>query len=139
MRKSTASIGVCESCGEPSATLDRGRCQKFRTPEREAERSLVRKRVRDAIQGECELCGNVALLDRDDWCDECSAIRDEACVIVERLKAALASTAIDLSARERTILTLRMRKTARRTARRCGIALGEVASLENRVLQAGTN
>ena len=139
MWKSPIGFGVCASCGEVFATLERGRCRKCRTPEREAERSLVRKRIRDAIQGECELCGNVALLDNDNWCDGCSELRDEHCAIAERLQAALRSTAIDLSRREREILTLRTRKTARRTARRCGIALGEVASLESRVLQAGAN
>jgi len=139
MRKSIPGLGVCASCGEVFATLERGRCRKCRSPEREAERSLVRKRVRDAIQGACEICGNVTLLDGDDWCDECNAIRDERCEIVERLQAALASTAIDLSRREREILTLRLRKTARRTARRCGIAPGEVASLERRALQNGAS
>ena len=140
MRKSNPNLGVCANCGEVSATLGDGdRCRRCRSPEREAERSIVRKRIRDAIQGACELCGNVALLDADNWCDECNVIRDEHCAIAERLQAALQSAAIDLSRREREILTLRTRKTARRTARRCGIALGEVASLETRVLQDGAN
>ena len=139
MRKSIPNLGVCASCGEVFATLERGRCRKCRTPEREAERSLVRERIRDAIRGQCEVCGNVALLDRDNWCDECNELRDERCEIVERLQAALASTAIDLSRREREILTLRTRKTTRRTARRCEIALGAMAHLERRVLQDGAN
>jgi hypothetical protein len=139
MRKSIPGLGVCDSCGEVFATLERGRCRKCRTPEREAERSLVRERIRDAIRGQCEICGNVAPLDADNWCDECNVIRDERCEIVERLQAALASTAVVLSAQEREVLTLRTRHTARRTARRCGIALGEVASLETRVLQDGAN
>lgn len=140
MRKSNPNLGVCASCGEVSATLgDRGRCHKCRIPEREAERSLVRERIRDAIRGQCEVCGNVALLDRDNWCDECNELRDEHCAIAERLRAALASTAVVLTARERNVLTLRMRKTARRTARRCGIELGVMACLESRVLQAGAN
>jgi hypothetical protein len=95
--------------------------------------------VRDAIRGQCEVCGNVALLDCDNWCDECNVIRDERCEIVERLQAVLASTAIDLSRRERDILTLRLRTTARRTARRCGIGNGVMAHLERRVLQDGAN
>jgi DNA-directed RNA polymerase specialized sigma subunit len=81
----------------------------------------------------------VALLGYGNWCDECNEVRDEHCEIVERLRAALASTAIVLSAREREILSLRTRKTARRTALHCKIAVGEVAHLERRVLQDGAN
>ena len=79
---------------------------------------------------------DVALLGYGNWCDECNEIRDERCDIVERLRAVLASTAVVLSAREREILILRTRKTARQTARRCKIAVGAMAHLEQRVLQA---
>jgi hypothetical protein len=139
MRGSKLRLGVCASCGGVSATLDGGRCRKCRTLEREAERSLVRERIREAIRGQCGVCGNVALLGHDNWCDECNGLRDQHCAIAERLQAALASTALALSARERAILTLRMRTTARRTARRCGIELGVMAYLESRVLQDGAN
>ena len=81
MWKSPIGFGVCASCGEVFATLERGRCRKCRSPEREAERSLVRERIRDAIRGQCEICGNVALLDADNWCDECNVVRDEHCEI----------------------------------------------------------
>jgi hypothetical protein len=142
MRKSKVHIGICESCGEASATLgDWGRCLKCRTqdPQREKANVRARKGIWEAIRGECEACGNVALLGYGNWCDECNEIRDERCDIVERLRAVLASTAVVLSAREREILILRTRKTARRTARRCKIAVGAVAYLEQRALQAVAN
>jgi hypothetical protein len=101
--------------------------------------SMRKSAIRETIRGQCEACGNVALLGHGNRCDECSDIRDEECVIVERLQAVLASTALALSAREREILTLRMRTTARRTARRCGIGTGVMACLERRVLQDGAN
>ena len=135
MWKPPAGFGFCQNCGELYATLERGRCQKCRTK----EGGRVRENIWEAIRGQCEVCGNVALLGYGDWCDECNEIRDEHCEIVERLRAALRSTVIDLSRREREILTLRMRTTARRTARRCRIATGVVASLETRVLQASAN
>src|SRR5579863_9580644 len=93
----------------------------------------------EIIHGQCEACGNVALLSAAGWCDRCSEDRDDGCEIAERLRAALASTALSLSAREREILMVRIRSTARRTARRCRIGLGVMNCLEMRVLKTAAN
>lgn len=149
MRKSTGTkadakncIGICESCGEVSATRAIGVGAASAGPGTPKVRKKVSvsarafgKRYADsarrAAMWRCWVTGTGAT----------SAMKSatSGAISWSAYGPCWPTTAVVLSAREREILILRTRKTARRTARRCKIAVGAVAHLERRALQDGAN